>query len=92
MALSAKQQLFVNEYLQCFNATRAAIAAGYSEKTAAEMGYENLRKPQIAEAISRRLKETAMTSDEVIMRLAEQARGHGAGQYRAAGLRHLHEL
>jgi len=29
------------------NATQAAIRAGYSEKSASEIGYENLRKPQI---------------------------------------------
>ena len=75
MALNAKQQQFVNEYLQCFNATRAALAAGYSEKTAYAIGWENLRKPEIAEAVRRRLQETAMSADEVLMRLAEQGRG-----------------
>ncbi len=72
--LTGKQQQFVNEYLCCFNATEAARRAGYSEKTASEIGYENLRKPQIAEAIKRRLAETAMSADEVVMRLAEHAR------------------
>lgn len=75
MALSNKQQLFIESYLQCFNATKAALDAGYSENTASEIGYENLRKPQIEEAISKRLRESAMSADEVLMRLAEQARG-----------------
>ena len=78
MALNSKQQMFVDSYLQCFNATKAALDAGYSENTAAEIGYENLRKPQIEQAISKRLKQAAMSADEVLMRLAEQARGeHG---------------
>lgn len=34
------------------NATQAAIRAGYSAKTAAEVGFENLRKHQIAAAIA----------------------------------------
>ena len=45
--LTDKQQRFVEEYLIDLNATQAAVRAGYSEKTAAEIGSENLRKPQI---------------------------------------------
>lgn len=45
--LNEKQRRFCEEYVIDWNATRAAKVAGYSEKTAAEMGYENLRKPQI---------------------------------------------
>lgn len=50
--LTAKQEAFCLEYLIDLNATQAAIRAGYSEKTASETGYENLRKPQIAERIT----------------------------------------
>ncbi len=78
MALNAKQQVFVNAYLQCYNATEAALRAGYSEKSAHSIGSENLRKQEIKEAISERLSETAMTADEVLMRLAEHARGEHA--------------
>lgn len=53
MPLTAKQQAFCEEYLIDLNATQAAIRAGYSEKTASEMGYENLSKPQISECISK---------------------------------------
>lgn len=75
MALTNKQQLFVDEYLQHYNATRAAIAAGYSPKTARKIGSENLTKPDIKAEIDRALSESAMSRNEVIMRLAEQARG-----------------
>lgn len=75
MALNARQQVFVDEYLATFNATKAALAAGYSEKTAHSIGHENLRKPEIAQAIKERLSATAMTADEVIMRLADMGRG-----------------
>lgn len=75
MALSQKQRVFIEEYLQCFNATEAAKKAGYSERTAYSIGWENLRKPEIETAISKRLTETAMSADEVLMRLAEQGRG-----------------
>lgn len=52
MGLKPKQILFVKEYLVDKNATRAAMAAGYSKKTAHSMGSENLRKPEIARAIA----------------------------------------
>ena len=76
MALSKKQRLFVEEYLQTWNATEAARRAGYkgNDVTLASVGYENLRKPQIEEAIRLRLQESAMSADEVLMRLADQAR------------------
>lgn len=55
--LTAKQQRFVEEYLIDLNATQAAIRAGYSEDTAYKIGSENLRKPQIAEAIETALNK-----------------------------------
>jgi len=50
--LNDKQRAFVQEYLIDRNATQAAIRAGYSEKTAGQIGNENLKKPEIAEAIN----------------------------------------
>jgi len=52
MALSPKQRKFVDEYLIDPNATQAAIRAGYSQRTARQMGSENLSKPVILEAIA----------------------------------------
>lgn len=74
MALTAKQQAFVNEYMKDFNATQSAIRAGYSERTAYAIGHENLKKPEISDEIQRRVDEKAMSADEVLIRLAEQAR------------------
>jgi phage terminase small subunit len=76
MALSKKKQLFVNEYLKSFNATKAAQAAGYSgnNNVMAQRGYELVRNSDIAELIRDRLQESAMSANEVLMRLAEQAR------------------
>lgn len=72
--LSAKQALFVDEYLIDFNATQAAIRAGYSKKTAAKIGFENLQKPEIQAAIAKRLKDrserTQITQDRVLEELA----------------------
>lgn len=75
--LTDKQQIFIDEYLKCFNATEAARRAGYSgtDNTLAVVGHENLRKPNIKEHIDQRLQESAMLADEALMRLARQARG-----------------
>lgn len=57
--LTVKQDKFVKAYLlNGGNSTKAALEAGYSEKTAGEMGYENLRKPQIKKAIESHQKKT----------------------------------
>lgn len=55
--LTPKQERFVCEYLKDLNATQAAIRAGYSEKSAAQIGAENLRKPAIKEVIDAKLEE-----------------------------------
>lgn len=69
-----KQIVFVDEYLRTWNATRAAKAAGYSEKTARSMGSENLTKPDIKALIEKRLAEFKMEADEVLVLLAAHAR------------------
>lgn len=89
MALSPKQQAFVEHYLTCWNASEAARRAGYSQKTAGSIGQENLKKPEIAAAISERLAELKMGADEVLTRLAEQARGSLAPFLRVNGLGEL---
>ncbi|HEX3149652.1 MAG TPA: terminase small subunit [Gemmataceae bacterium] len=54
--LTAKQEKFVREWLIDGNATRAAHRAGYSLKSAHDIGSENLRKPEIKQRIAQ-LKE-----------------------------------
>lgn len=76
-SLTHKQQLFVDAYLETFNATEAARRAGYkgNENTLSTVGYENIRKPNIREQIEQRLDESAMSANEVLRRLADMARG-----------------
>ncbi len=57
MKLTPKQKAFADEYLICGNATEAAKKAGYSEKTAGIIGFENLRKPNVSEYIAERQKQ-----------------------------------
>jgi len=74
MALTPKQQRFVEEYLIDLNATQAATRAGYSDKTARKIGNENLTKPDIQGEIQKRMKDrekrTGVTQDKVLKELA----------------------
>ena len=69
MGLTVKQQRFV----ECYdgNATQSALQAGYSPRTAAFIGAENLKKPQIKAAIAER--ESAASSVRVATRIERQA-------------------
>ena len=70
MKLTAKQELFIQYYMISLNATESAIKAGYSKKTAFIIGYENLKKPNIASEIETRLAKRAtdngITADYVL--------------------------
>ena len=52
--LNPRQQLFVDEYLKDLNATQAAIRAGYSKKTAEQIGSIQLSKFKIQQAVQKR--------------------------------------
>ena len=77
MALSSKQNQFAAEYTVDFNATAAAIRAGYSEKTAAQAGHNLLQKPEILKAVEEimadRQKRTLITGDKVLKEIARIA-------------------
>ncbi|PND34542.1 terminase small subunit [Achromobacter pulmonis] len=75
MALTDKQRRFVDEYLVDLNATQAAIRAGYSQKTAGQIGEQNLKKLEISRAVQEaqaaRSKRTEITQDMVLRELAK---------------------
>lgn len=57
-ALNPKQAHFVKVYLaNGKNATQAAIAAGYSKKTAEQLGFQLLQKTSVSEAIEAELRD-----------------------------------
>lgn len=72
--LTEKQKRFVAEYLVDLNATKAAIRAGYSAKTADRIGPELLGKTcvsaEIQRAIQARQQRTEITQDMVLRELA----------------------
>jgi len=72
--MTGKQRVFVDEYLRLGNATKAAINAGYSPKTAYSIGSENLKKPEIRAEIEQRLESLKMDADTVLRELSDMAR------------------
>jgi phage terminase small subunit len=70
--LTDKEEAFCREYLIDWNTTQAAIRAGYSKRTAATIGSENLRKPHIKAKIKAMTEEQsgrlALDADFVISR------------------------
>ena len=59
MSLTPKQRAFADYYIESANATEAAKKAGYSLKTAAAIGFENLKKPEIIAYISEKMDAKA---------------------------------
>lgn len=73
--LTAKQRRFVDEYItHNLNATKAALAAGYSEATAYSQGSRLLKNVEIRAAIEGHLAVAGMRAQEVLLRLTEHAR------------------
>lgn len=75
--LTAKQARFAREYIIDRNGTRAAKAAGYSEKSAEVQASENIRKPKIQQFISALeadyLNQLGITKSRIAQSLAEIA-------------------
>lgn len=92
--LTAQQRRFVAEYLKDGNATKAAIRAGYSEKTAEQIGYQLLQKTSVAQAIAKQQKasiaRTLGSADEVLAQMWQLATfdANQLSQYRRGACRY----
>ena len=73
--LTGKQLAFAQEYPKDFNATKAALRAGYAKASAHITGHHNIRNPKIWAMIEHEFSKRAMSLDEVLTRLTAQARG-----------------
>lgn len=75
--LTTKQRLFVEAYLANPNATEAARKARYkgNDVTLGAVGAENLKKPQIAALIEKRVESFGKTADDVLRELGTIAFG-----------------
>lgn len=101
--LSAKQEQFCREYLVDLNATRAAIRAGYSPKTANEQGARLLANvsvsARVVELKAKRAEETERTARDALNDLFLYTReAHEMGDLKTAmkgielQLKHFGEL
>lgn len=94
--LTAQQRIFVAEYLKDRNATQAAIRAGYSAKTAEQIGYQLLQKTSVAAAIDKQQKASLMrtlaSADEVLAQMWQLATfdANELSQYRRGACRYCH--
>src|SRR5688572_2493776 len=92
-ALTPQQARFVAEYPVGLNATQAAIRAGYSRKTAGQIGDNQLKKVEIRAALEKaqaeRSERTEITADWVLKRLKEEATHKGEGASHSARVRAL---
>ena len=74
-SFTAKQKLFIDNYLVTLNGTEAARLAGYKgdDNVLGVIAYENLRKPKIKKEIEHRLSESALSANETLARVAQHA-------------------
>lgn len=81
--LTEKQKRFIDYYIETANATEAAIRAGYSKKTAKNIGSENLAKLHqfIKEKLDAKDKDRIASQDEVLEFLTRVIRGEELDQF-----------
>lgn len=96
-ALTAQQQLFVEEYIIDLNGTQAAIRAGYAESSARAtasrlLTIDNIQNA-IAEARKEQQKRTQITADRVLLEVARLAMYDPRKFFNASGeLLGIHDL
>lgn len=82
MKLTAKQQLFADEYIKSGNATQSAIKAGYNVKSAKVIGAQNLSKLNVKAYIDTKMAEIEShkiaDAKEVLQYLTRVLRGEEA--------------
>ena len=82
--MTNKQKRFADEYLIDCNATQAAIRAGYSEKTAKQVGQRLLTYADVKSYIDEQLQQlhskTIATAEEVMEYLSSVLRGQSESE------------
>lgn len=84
MELTEKQKRFIDFYIQLGNATEAAKRAGYSQRTAFNLGGRNLKNPLIRKELDKRLEEMKSSrianATEVLEYLTSVVRGEAVSE------------
>ncbi|MCI8309090.1 MAG: terminase small subunit [Clostridia bacterium] len=81
--LTEKQKRFIDFYIETANATESAKRAGYSEKTAKNIGAENLTKLNffIQERLQQLENNRIASADEVLKYFTKVMRGEEKDQF-----------
>lgn len=81
--LTEKQKRFIDYYIETANATESAKRAGYSEKTAKNIGAENLTKLNffIQKKLEEKESQRIASQDEVLQYLTKVMRGELKDQF-----------
>ncbi len=81
--LTEKQKRFIDYYIETANATESAKRAGYSEKTAKNIGAENLTKLNffIQKKLEEKENKRIASQDEVLQYLTKVMRGEEKDQF-----------
>ena len=95
--LTDKQRRFIEEYCSNgFNATQAAISAGYSEKTAQVQGSETLSKPMVQDGIqefmSKATEKALVTTEDLIEKLLYECNPQLEGSNQSARIQAIKVL
>lgn len=81
---TARQEIFIAEYVSCWNASEAARRAGYNGQSNS-VGSQLLANISIAQEIERRKALLIMAAEEVAVRLTEQAKASYAEYFNEHG-------
>ena len=91
--LTAKQEVFVREYLTDMNATQAAIRAGYSPRNPGDIAAQLLGKTHIQQAIKaaqdKQARRLEISQDDVVEDLWSEAHFFGMNCSHSARIRAL---
>ena len=90
--LTDKQQRFTNEYPKDFNATQAAIRAGYSPKGAGVMACRLLKNPRVSEEIAKRMGDIVEKTDVEVGEIVAALRKIAFGGKKATNSEQLKAL
>lgn len=91
------QAAFIIEYIKDLHGSKAAIRAGYSEDSAADIAHQNLNRPHIKKEIDRQLQakatRTLITADKILYEMFQIADCDPEEALEANGdLKPMHEI
>lgn len=85
MKLTPKQKAFADAFIETGNQTEAARRAGYSARSAKQVGTENMTKPAVAAYIKERMDtleaQRVASADEVMRFFSSVMRGEVKDQF-----------